>query len=154
VALLIAPAVWAGIPVLTCVDYTIPYAGPQQRECKDLQSRPFLDPALADYLLHERQGAAFLAATYDLSIAGLGILQTGEPFMALGGYRGSDPILTVEQFSDLVARGEVRFFLSLSEQAEYPLQEGIRGWVQEHCPQAPVQAQGVIVRGPCVYGGR
>lgn len=94
-ALFVAPAPWTAIPVLSCADYTMPYAGPRERACQDLESRPFLDPVLADYLLQERQGATFLAATYDLSIAGLGILQTGQPFMALGGYRGSDPILTV-----------------------------------------------------------
>lgn len=151
-ALFLAPAVWAGIPVLTCTDYTMPYAGPQQRACEDLLSRPFLDPALADYLLRERQGATFLAATYDLSIAGLGILQTGQPFMALGGYRGSDPILTVGQFAERVASGEVRFFLSISEQAETLAQEDLRAWVRAHCFLAPVQSQGVIVRGPCTTG--
>jgi 4-amino-4-deoxy-L-arabinose transferase-like glycosyltransferase len=156
-ALLIAPAVWTIIPVVTCVDYTLPYGGPQtmgaSKGCKPFERRPFLDPELVDYLARQRNGARFMAATYDLGIAGLGILETGEPFMALGGYRGSDPILTTEQFARLVAGGEVRFFLSMTEEAEFPVQEGIREWVKDHCPPSPVQSEGVEVRGPCVTGG-
>ena len=42
-----------------------------------------------------RDGARYLAATHDMCIAALVILETGEPCMALGGFLGSDPILTV-----------------------------------------------------------
>ena len=37
------------------------------------------------------------------------ILQTGEPVMALGGFSGSDPILTVDQFKQLVDSGAIRY---------------------------------------------
>ena len=112
-ALCIGPTVWAAIPVFTCTDMTLPYAGPQSRECRPFEIKPFLDPDLVEYLEQHRGGAEFMAATYDLGIAEMGILETGEPFMALGGYRGSDPILTLDQFEQLVAEGKVRFFLSL-----------------------------------------
>jgi 4-amino-4-deoxy-L-arabinose transferase-like glycosyltransferase len=149
--LYITPAIWAAIPVATCTHMTLPIAGPQDAPCRPFEIRPFLDPALAAYLEDERDGARYLAATYDLGIAELGILETGEPFMALGGYRGSDPILTVDQFSELVAEGEVRFFLSMEGEGEhYPVQEAIRGWAEVHCPLAPLQSPGVQVRGPCV----
>lgn len=147
-ALLVAPAVWAAIPVATCTNVTLPAAGPQ--ECKAYMTGPFLDPDLVDYLQRERGGARFLAATYDSGIAMLGILETGEPFMALGGYRGSDPILTRDEFVQWVARGEARFFLNLEGEAEsYPQQAPIRQWVADHCPKAPVQSPGVEVLGPC-----
>jgi hypothetical protein len=91
-----------------------------------------------------------LAATYEMGIASLGILETGEPFMALGGYRGSDPNMTLDQFVGLVADGEVRFFLSLTQTTEsFPQQEAIKRWVKSHCPRSPVQAEGIAVRGPC-----
>jgi len=116
-----------------------------------VEIRPFLDPMLVRYLHSHQEGARFLAATHDSGIAMLGILETGKPLMAVGGYRGSDPILTTEQFVQMVADGEVRFFLSLTEGTEdYPQQAAIKQWVQEHCPESPVQAQGVAVRGPCV----
>jgi 4-amino-4-deoxy-L-arabinose transferase-like glycosyltransferase len=149
-ALFIGPAVWSAIPVLTCTDMTLPIGGPQPRECEAFEIKPFLDPDLVAFLERHRGGAQYLAATYDLGIAELGILETGEPFMALGGYRGSDPILTVDQFAGLVAASELRFFLSLSEPGEtWPEQAGIRRWVQEHCPPAALQSRGVEVLGPC-----
>jgi 4-amino-4-deoxy-L-arabinose transferase-like glycosyltransferase len=149
----ITPVAWAAIPVATCTHMTLPIAGPQDAPCRPFEIRPFLDPALVDYLEEGRDGARFLAATYDLGIAELGILESGEPFMALGGYRGSDPILTVQEFAQLVAEGEVRFFLSLEEGGErYPVQDAITEWVEGHCPPAPVQSPGVQVRGPCMPG--
>jgi len=150
---LIAPSAWTLIPVTTCVDYTMPYGGPQvigpSRDCKPRKPRPFLDHELVSYLEQNRAGARYLAASHDMGVAALGILETQEPFMALGGYRGSDPILTVDEFAERVARGGVRFYVSMKEEAEYPIQEGIRRWVKEHCPRAPLEVKGIYIWGPC-----
>ena len=40
------------------------------------------------------------------------IIQTGESVMALGGFSGSDKILTLDEFKELVKKGEVRYVLS------------------------------------------
>lgn len=40
------------------------------------------------------------------------IIQTGESVMALGGFSGSDNILTLDAFKELVKKGEVRYVLS------------------------------------------
>ncbi|MCP5095246.1 MAG: hypothetical protein GY943_06820 [Chloroflexi bacterium] len=91
-----------------------------------------------------------MAATYDLGIAEMGILETAVPFMALGGYRGGDPIFTVAQFSQLVANDDVRFFLSLTDPAEtFPQQTGIKQWSCAHCQQASIQVDGVDVWETC-----
>ena len=39
------------------------------------------------------------------------ILATNKPVMALGGFGGSDPILTTDQLAALVSKGTVRYFL-------------------------------------------
>jgi len=149
-ALHVAPTVWAIIPVITCTNMTLPIAGPQPVECRPFTIRPFLDRDLVAYLEQHRQGARFMAATYSLGIAELGILETGEPFMALGGYRGRDPILTIDEFAQLVAEGNVRFFLSLEKDEEqWPSQAATRRWVEDHCPISALQSPGVQVRGPC-----
>jgi hypothetical protein len=151
--LYITPVIWTSIPVATCTHMTLPYGGPQDAPCRPFELRPFLDPELVAYLEEQRNGATYLAATYDLGIAELGILESGEPFMALGGYRGSDPILTVDRFAQLVAGGDVRFFLNLEGAEEhYPVQDATRAWVADHCPQAPVQSPGIQVFGPCRPG--
>jgi hypothetical protein len=38
-------------------------------------------------------------------------LATGEPVMAIGGFNGSDPAPTLEQFQRLVAEGRIHWFL-------------------------------------------
>jgi hypothetical protein len=151
-ALLIAPLTWALIPVFTCTNVTLPYAGPQVFEaqgCQPFKYRPFFKQEWLDVLAQGRNGARFLAATHDLGIAELGILQTGEPFMALGGFRGSDPILTVDQFVELIAHGEVRYYIALQDKAEFTAQEGIRSWVNAHCPLVESGENSILIWGPC-----
>lgn len=151
-ALFVAPAVWSAIPVFDCVHMVMPVAGPQAESCRGYVERPFLDLDLVEYLESNREGAQFLAATYDLGIAEMGILETGEPFLALGGYRGSDPILTLDQFVERVTDGQVRFFLTLLmvDKETYPQQAAIHDWVDDHCSLAPIEVPYIEVRGPCV----
>ena len=149
--LLVAPLAWTLIPVLTCTNETLPYAGPQVLEpggmCKSIQRDYFLKPESLAIFEQGRGDARYLAATHDMGIAILGMLDTNQPFMALGGYRGSDSILAVGQFADLVARGEVRYYTAINDEAEYPIQEDIRQWVKAHCPLT--SDEGIYIWGPC-----
>ena len=104
---------------------------------------------MVQYLEEHREGARFLGATYDLAVAALGFLESGEAFMALGGYRGSDPILTRDQFIQRVEAGEVRYFLTMSGGDSSPEQEEVRAWVESHCPAVELQSESVSVKGPC-----
>jgi 4-amino-4-deoxy-L-arabinose transferase-like glycosyltransferase len=152
-ALLVAPLVWTAIPVLTCTNMSLPLpsAGPQIPACRPFAIKPWLDPDLVAYLEQHRDGAEFLAATYDMGVALLGIMGSDAPFMALGGYRGTDPVLTVDEFADYVAGGRVRFFISMFEEPEYPQQQPIFDWVRAHCPEAEIESPGVYVWGPCIF---
>jgi 4-amino-4-deoxy-L-arabinose transferase-like glycosyltransferase len=144
------PVVWSAIPVFSCTDMTLPTGGPQEKQCRPFEERPFLDEVLVDYLVSSRDGAKFMAATYDMGIAEFGIMETGQPFMALGGYRGSDPILSLDQFTEFVAAGDVRYFISMTEPGEtFPQQEAIRQWVGSHCPLVSLELDGIELRGPC-----
>jgi 4-amino-4-deoxy-L-arabinose transferase-like glycosyltransferase len=151
--LLIAPLIWTLIPIVTCTDETLPYAGPQVLSpggvCKPVQIAKLLEYEWLAVFEQGRGEARYLAATHDMGIAISGILDTRQPFMALGGYRGNDPILTVEQFATLVARGEVHYYTALKDEAEYPIQKGIRQWVKAHCPPVSTGEQGILIWGPC-----
>jgi len=92
------------------------------------------------------------------------ILATNKPVMALGGFSGSDPILTTNQLASLVKNGTVRFFLlnsfnggrqlppqildRIPEQFRNRLGNGAAGfgggqqnalttWVTQHCSTVP-----------------
>ena len=149
--LLLAPLIWSWIPVLTCVHTTLPVAGPQPQPCEPFERRPWIYPELVAYLEQNRQRAPYMAASHDMGVTMLGILATGEPWMSIGGYRGSDPILTVDEFADHVAQGNVRFYVPLADDDGDPAQAAIRRWVAKHCPrqELPVGEGTQIVYGPC-----
>jgi 4-amino-4-deoxy-L-arabinose transferase-like glycosyltransferase len=71
---------------------------------------PTLDSGLLHYLEVNQGKDRFLVATTTSTYAGLFILDTNQPAMALGGYQGWDRIVTPTQLAKLVADGTVRFF--------------------------------------------
>ena len=125
IALLIAPAAWAMIPVWHGGDTGLPFASPDllNRPRSENSGLPHQDP-LTDFLLRQHQGEKFILATLNARSAAPVILITGKPVMALGGFSGSDPILTVEQLAQRVAAGEVRFFLVPAPPQRPPNQPG------------------------------
>ncbi|EFH89788.1 ArnT family glycosyltransferase [Ktedonobacter racemifer] len=121
------------------------------------------DQKLIDYLTANQGTARYLLATIRSTSAESIIVQTNKPVMALGGYLGSDPILTQSQLTSLIKDGTVRYFLLQSPgnpntttdasptQASGPTGTGqmrgnggggllgagqnqqLTGWVQSHC---------------------
>ena len=67
--------------------------------------------ALISYLQAHQDGYTYLVATLNAGSAESIIIQTGEPVMALGGFSGSDQILTTTQLETLVQNKTVRYFL-------------------------------------------
>jgi 4-amino-4-deoxy-L-arabinose transferase-like glycosyltransferase len=63
------------------------------------------------YLLAHQENATYLAATIDSTVSAPIILETGKPVMAMGGYAGSDQILTLAHLKQLVAAGTVHYFV-------------------------------------------
>jgi 4-amino-4-deoxy-L-arabinose transferase-like glycosyltransferase len=169
-ALLLAPTVWAAIPVTQGRQADLLVAGPTQT---DGLGGNFgggqggnADASLIRYLEANQGTTKFLVAVPSSMTADSIILATNKPVMALGGFSGSDPILTTGQLASLVANGTVRFFLlnslgrgqippqildQLPQQIKERLQSGSRGfggfgagqqsalttWVTQHCKTVP-----------------
>ena len=70
------------------------------------------DKALLDYLVSNRGKAVWIVAAHSAQDAGSIELATGLPVMAMGGFTGSDPAPTLDQFKAYVASGDLRFVLS------------------------------------------
>jgi 4-amino-4-deoxy-L-arabinose transferase-like glycosyltransferase len=70
-----------------------------------------VDTGLIRYLEAHQGHAKYLVATASSMNASSIIIATGKPVMALGGFSGSDQILTVQQLAQLVANGTVHYFL-------------------------------------------
>jgi 4-amino-4-deoxy-L-arabinose transferase-like glycosyltransferase len=125
-ALLIAPAVWSADSVLRGAAFGLPAAGPSPAQVGGRfggggGSRPArtpgggfagaATPALVGYLEANQGQASYMLATTDSNTAASFILASGQPVMSIGGFSGSDPIVTVDQFANMVRSGEVRYVL-------------------------------------------
>jgi len=147
VALLIAPVLWSTTP-LTGGDAALPYAGPELLQRNNTQ-RPDDDgtlrarsnntgnAALIEYLLANYNGETFLVAGSRANdVAGI-ILSTGKAAMAIGGFSGSDPILSADEFAQYVAEGQVRFVLGGGNGGPGNRPNGggddVMTWVQNSC---------------------
>ncbi len=130
-SLLLAPAVWAAIPV-SRAGRAFPMAGPPALQTNALLN--LVDPALVRYLLAHKGKTQFLLATMNTEAAAPFILDTGQAVMALGGYDGSSSFLSSDELIQQIDSGTVRFFLLP------PLFYGdaiVIGWVSTHCVMVP-----------------
>jgi 4-amino-4-deoxy-L-arabinose transferase-like glycosyltransferase len=83
------------------------------------------------YLEKNQGGAQWLVAMSDAHSASSVILQTGKPVIAMGGFTGSDPAMTVAKLQQYIKDGKLHYLL---------LGGGNRGgnseitsWVQQNC---------------------
>src|SRR5437868_4136989 len=83
-----------------------------------------VNQTLLHYLEAHQGTTQYLFATSNANSASGYIIQTGKPVMALGGFLGSDPILTPTTLAQLVANGTVRYFLLPSAQG-FRMQSGM-----------------------------
>ncbi len=192
-ALLVAPTVWSGYSVIQNTESSAPTAGPGaqgnpggartgfaagngrgQGNFNNQQAGAFagffggessrVDPALISYLETNQGNAQFLVATPSSNMADGIILATNKPVMAMGGFSGSDPILTNSDLQNVIANGTVRFFLLNSPRATQRLfdqlpeqyrerfggrfggggfgfggqaQSALSTWISNHCSAVP-----------------
>lgn len=126
-ALLIAPAIWSYTPIIYGSDTQIPKAGPELNRgnrggsnmgagaMKPLQKNTEKPEntetsRFIKFLLSNRQNEKFLVAVPDSHSATSIILETGQPIMAVGGFLGTDNILTAVKLEKMVKDGEIRYF--------------------------------------------
>ncbi|WP_344490207.1 ArnT family glycosyltransferase [Nonomuraea monospora] len=70
-----------------------------------------LSPGLIGYLHRNRGDARWLVAVSGAQQAAGIILSTGEPVIAMGGFTGQDPAMTVAKLQDYIRNGELRHIL-------------------------------------------
>lgn len=136
VGLLLTSAIWSAVPGLDNIASDLPAAGPTQSGFGGGAGGGGglnANTALIRYLEANRAGAKYLVAVASSNEADSIILTTNQPVMALGGFSGSDPILTTSQLAALVAQGTVRFFLVSGSGGGGGGQSTLTSWVTQHC---------------------
>ncbi|MCL6445634.1 MAG: glycosyltransferase family 39 protein [Alicyclobacillus sp.] len=169
VSLLVAPSYWAMTPLLFGVNESIPTAGPSQ---SGIGGRNFLsrmggfaasadehaNSGLEAYLLkhYNAKKGGYLLATTNANTAAPFILDTGLPVMAMGGFTGSDPAVTVEQLASLTKQGKLTYFLIEGNRGFGGADGGFSGrgsqsavvqWITQHCNVVPPSAYGAATSG-------
>ncbi|ERL66390.1 YycA [Schleiferilactobacillus shenzhenensis LY-73] len=116
VTLLAAPGFWSITPTLAGESVAIPTAGPdllsQGGNASGGLGSGSVNSGLLKYLEAHQGSAKYLFAVSDASTAAPYIIKTGKAVMALGGFNGTDPTLTLAQFKTLVKNGELKYYYS------------------------------------------
>jgi 4-amino-4-deoxy-L-arabinose transferase-like glycosyltransferase len=145
--LMLAPMVWAASPILTSTQADTLVAGPTQTTSfgGNVGGGPGANSAssgaaLISYLEAHQGTAKYLVAVSSSRGADAIILATNKPVMTLGGFSGSDPILTTSQLAALVESGQVKYFLLSSSGgggAGGSGQSALMTWIQQHSKVVP-----------------
>lgn len=102
-----------------------------------------VDDALLSYVTAHNTGEKFLFATTSAGTAEAYIIETGKPVMAMGGFSGSDPILTVDKLQQLVEDKAIKYFvLDGGFGGGFGGGRGggsadVQAWIREHAVQIP-----------------
>lgn len=87
----------------------LPETGPQLATSSGSMSSQ-VNEKLINYLEKNNTGEEFLFGTTDATTASPYIIKTGKAVMALGGFSGSDNILTLSEFKQFVKDGKIKYF--------------------------------------------
>ncbi|PJH93179.1 glycosyltransferase family 39 protein [Bacillus sp. SN1] len=111
--LLLAPVYWSATPLLYGGNSVLPESGPQLKSSANGGNMfsSEVDTGLLSYLRKHNTGEEYLFATLTTVTAAPYIIHENESVMAMGGFNGTDPILTVSELKKLVKEGKVKYFL-------------------------------------------
>lgn len=113
--LMVMPIYWASTPLLYGGNSSLPETGPQLASASGKgmgMDNASVNTKLINYLEKHNAGADYLFATTDSNTAAPYIIKTKKAVMAIGGFSGSDPAITLTQFKKLVKEGKVKYFLT------------------------------------------
>ncbi|HEX2914687.1 MAG TPA: glycosyltransferase family 39 protein [Chloroflexia bacterium] len=91
------------------------------------------DAKLISFLEANRNGSTYLLATTSSQNASPIIIKTGQPVMAMGGFMGSDKVLTTAELVQLVQNNTVRYFLLDGIGFGRGGSQQPVSWVQQNC---------------------
>ncbi|EPC84308.1 hypothetical protein Lpp37_00927 [Lacticaseibacillus paracasei subsp. paracasei Lpp37] len=113
-AIMAAPAFWSLTPTIAGSSAGIPSAGPSLLSSSGNGGlgNGTADSGLLKYVEKHQGNAKYLFATSNASTAAPYIIKSGKAIMAIGGFNGTDPAITLKQFKALVKKGDMKYYLS------------------------------------------
>ncbi len=124
---------WALTPTLSHTAAAIPNANPSLLSSKGSSDMGgSVDSALLSYTEKHQGSAKYLFATTDSNSASGYIIKSKKAVMAIGGYNGTDPTMTLAQFKKLVKSGQLRYFVIGNTKASTGDISKILTWVKKN----------------------
>lgn len=130
-ALLIGPLYWAATPIIYGQSSKLPEAGPSSSARGEAADSSLNETALA-YLRTHNTGEAYLFATSDYTLAAPYIIESAEKVIVLGGYAGSDPVLTQEELQALISEGKLKYCMLSSGGGRSRGSNELVQWIEDH----------------------
>ncbi|WP_458110356.1 ArnT family glycosyltransferase [Bacillus zhangzhouensis] len=128
--LLLIPGYWAATPIIYGGNSVLPEAGIQLSSSRGGNMfTSSVDQGLLTYLKTHQTGETYLFATLTTVTAAPYIIDEDENVMALGGFNGTDPILTVNKLKALVQQRKVKYFLLPDNQSA---NSDLVNWIKSH----------------------
>ncbi|MCA2001729.1 MAG: hypothetical protein LDL51_07690, partial [Chloroflexi bacterium] len=137
-AICVVPLYWTAMTVSSSANQNLPsaYAGGYQQAGPDGINRPRqpdgqgrgMDEDMLTFLQENTQDVKYLLAVPSAQNGSTLVLQTGRPVLFMGGFSGSDEVVTAEDLSAMVANGELRYVLYGGDR-----KPDIANWLQSAC---------------------
>lgn len=129
--LLLFPGFWSATPIIYGGNAVLPEAGVQLASSRGGNMfTSSVDQGLLTYLKAHQTGETYLFATLTTVTAAPYIIDEDENVMALGGFNGTDPILTVNKLKALIQQGKVKYFLLPDNQSS--ANSKLVSWIKSH----------------------
>lgn len=135
-AMLVIPAWWSGMTVLSSANHNLPTAY-EGRGGANRPAAPMPPPgeqpsndALLDFLQANTQEMKYLAAVPSSQQGAPLVIATGRPVLYMGGFGGQDDVVTAADLQAMVAAGELRYVLYGGEKGQKP---EITAWLSASC---------------------
>ena len=133
-ALLLTPGIWSDLTMLhPSANQSLPAAYNGQTGGPAQQGGLQANQALLDYLERSTQGMAYLMAVPSSMQGADYVLKTGRAVLYLGGFMGQDNVVSANELSDLVAKGELRYIYWDARGGNFEGQPDISTWVRANC---------------------
>jgi 4-amino-4-deoxy-L-arabinose transferase-like glycosyltransferase len=133
-ACLITPGIWSWLTMLNpSQNQSLPAAYSGQTSSVSNGGGIQVNQALLDFLQANTQSNLFLMAVPSSMQGADYVLATGRPVLYLGGFMGSDQVLTSQSLSQLVTSGKLRYVYWDARSGNANGQSDITPWVQANC---------------------
>ncbi|WP_282801404.1 glycosyltransferase family 39 protein [Secundilactobacillus kimchicus] len=134
--IMIAPGWWSLTPTIAAESAQIPTAGPDLLTSNGGGGMAGgmgdqINTKLLNYVVKHQGNAKYLFATADSSTAAPYIIKTGKAVMAMGGFNGTDPAMTLKQFKKLVKTGQLKYYYDGGKSGG-STNNAIVSWIKKH----------------------